>query len=310
MSLKILLSTTPNAIEKFSQPLRNAMAKRGLDVQLEPDFPPDAVDYIIFGPNPKLTDFSPFVNARAVLSLWAGVETIANNPTLTQPLARMVDPGLREGMVEWVTGHVLRYHLGMDAHIVNPNHKWSSTIPPFARHRHVGILGLGELGSACAAALAGLNFNVTGWSRRLKIIDGFRCLSGEDGLQQILKSSEILVLLLPLTPQTENLLGAQNIALMPAGARIVNPGRGALIDDDALLGALDIGQIGHATLDVFRQEPLPKHHAYWKHANVTVTPHIASETRADTASAAIANNIHRAEAGEGLLNLVDRQHGY
>lgn len=310
MSLNILLSNTKDAIEKYRQPLRDAMTSRGLDACVSPDIPPEAVDYIVFGPNPGLTDFSPFVNAQAVLSLWAGVETIVDNPTLTQPLVRMVDPGMREGMMEWVAGHVLRYHLGMDAQIVNPNQEWRCIAPPLARHRPVGILGLGALGSACAESLAALNFNVSGWSRRPKNIEGIQCFSGDDGLQHVLKSAEILVLLLPFTPQTENILDEKSIATMPTGARIINPGRGALIDDDALLDALNTGQIGHATLDVFRQEPLPDNHAYWMHPNVTVTPHVASETRVETASATIADNICRAEAGDEMLNLVDRSHGY
>ena len=176
--------------------------------------------------------------------------------------------------------------------------------------RRVGILGLGELGAACARALVALNFDVAGWARRPKEIAGMACHAGEGGLETVLARSEILVLLLPHTPETESLLDAGTIAKLPDGAVILNPGRGALIDDDALLAALDAGHIGHATLDTFRVEPLPDDHPFWRHPKVTVTPHIASETRASTAAQVIAENIRRGEAGEPFLHLVDRTAGY
>jgi glyoxylate/hydroxypyruvate reductase A len=139
---------------------------------------------------------------------------------------------------------------------------------------------------------------------------GVECLSGEEGLNMALGRAEILILLLPLTSATRDLLNADRLALMPEGAFIINPGRGPLIDDEALLAALDSGRIEHATLDVFRVEPLPAEHAFWAHPKVTVTPHIASDTRAETAARVIAENIRRGEAGETFLHLVDRSAGY
>jgi len=198
----------------------------------------------------------------------------------------------------------------MDSHIVNPDHIWNFDPPPLARDRRVAILGLGELGSACARALAALNFGVMGWSRRPKRIDGVTCLQGRDGLKRILASADTLVLLLPLTPATQNLLDARTMALLPDGVILLNPGRGGLIDDEALLVALDAGRIAHATLDVFREEPLPNGHPFWKHPGVTVTPHQASETRPGSASDLIAENIRRCEANEPMLHLVDRKAGY
>lgn len=174
----------------------------------------------------------------------------------------------------------------------------------------MAVLGLGELGAACATALAALRFRVIGWSRRQKDVAGVLCHSGEAGLEATLREAEIAVLLLPLTPDTENLLDARRLALLPEGAVVVNPGRGALIEDKALLAALDAGRIGHATLDVFRTEPLPADHPYWVHPRVTVTPHIAAETRPASASRVIAENIRRSEAQEPLLYLVDRGAGY
>ena len=151
---------------------------------------------------------------------------------------------------------------------------------------------------------------MAGWSRSAKSEPGVKCFHGDQGLQDVLARSEILVLLLPDTPATENIINKAALAAMPDGAFIINPGRGPLIDDDALIGALDSGKIAHATLDVFRIEPLPAEHPYWAHPHVTVTPHIAAETRAVTASQVIVENIQRGETGQGFLHLVDRTLGY
>lgn len=301
-----ILFAAPSLWPEYRDALPAALAEAGIDATLVTEAAPEMVDYIVYAPSSPLQDFTPYRRTKAVLNLWAGVERITGNPTLTQPLTRMVDPGLTEGMVEWVTGHTLRHHLGMDRHIVNPGHVWDPTCPPLARERPVTILGMGALGSACATALRALNFPVTGWSRTAKP----GCLHGEDGLAQALATAQILVTLLPKTPETENLMNADRLALLPQGAVILNPGRGPLIDDDALLAALDAGHIGHATLDVFRVEPLPQDHPFWTHPRVTVTPHIAADTRALTASKVIAENIRRGEAGEPFLHLVDRARGY
>ena len=308
--INVLFSATPERWEEYQTPLAQAFQRAGLDVALSQDHDPQDVDYIVFAPNGPVSDFTPFVRTKAVLGLWAGVETIVTNQTLTQPLARMVDSGLSEGMVEWVTGHVLRHHLGMDAHILGQNGQWIPEAPPMARDRKVTILGLGALGSACATALAALNFQVTGWSRSPKTVQGVTCLAGAEGLITALEGAEILVLLLPQTPQTVDLIDRAALARMPKGAVIINPARGPMIVDQDLLDALDSGQIAHATLDVFREEPLPPSDPFWSHPKVTVTPHIASATRADTASAVIAENIRRGEAHEPFLNLVDRKAGY
>lgn len=310
MPLTILFAASDANWAEYATPLRAAIAAAGLTATLTREAAPEAVDYIVYAPSSPLQDFAPYTRCKAVLSLWAGVERIVGNPTLTQPLCRMVDPALTEGMVEWVVGHALRHHLRLDRYIVNPGQVWDPTCPPLARERPVAMLGMGELGTACARALAALNFPVTGWSRSPKQVDGIPCLHGEAGLDQALANAQIVVTLLPRTPETENTLNARTLALLPKGAAILNPGRGALIDDDALLDALDAGQVGHATLDVFRVEPLPQDHPFWTHPRVTVTPHIAADTRAPSASRVIAENIRRGEAGEALLNRVDRARGY
>jgi glyoxylate/hydroxypyruvate reductase A len=258
-----------------------------------------------------VTDFSPFTKLRAVLSLWAGVERVVGNRTLTAPLCRMVDPGLTEGMVEYVAGHVLRHHLGLDAVLAQQDGIWrAGSVPPLACERRVGMLGLGALGAACARALVGLGFTVSGWSRRQAEVQGVACHTGADGLLEVLSTSDIVVTLLPATPETTDLLDAARIAAMKPGVILINPGRGTLIDDTALLAALDTGHLAHATLDVFRTEPLPPGHPFWKHPQVTVTPHIAATTRAETSAPVIAENVARVVEGRDLLHRVDRAAGY
>ena len=310
MTIKILFSANEENWKRYKAPLQDALDDKSLDYELGTNITPSEVDYIIYAPSSYLQDFSPYAKLKAVLNLWAGVEGVTNNKTLKVPLARMVDSGLTDGMVEWVTGHTLRHHLGIDKHIHGQDGIWRSYVPPLAKDRVITILGLGTLGTACGIALKRLGFNVRGWSRREKRVDGILCFYGDEQIDSSLMDADIVVLLLPDTPLTQNILNQHTLNLLKRGAFVLNPGRGPLIDDDALLVALDSGQIEHATLDVFRIEPLPKNHQYWSNNKVTVTPHKASETRPITASQVIAMNIKRAENGQKLLYLVDRENGY
>jgi glyoxylate/hydroxypyruvate reductase A len=309
--LRLLFAASDADWASFAPPIRAACADAGLAVDLSPDHPEDAADYIIFAPSGRIPDFARATRARAVLSLWAGVERIITQPGLTQPLARMVAPGMTQAMVEYVTAHVLRHHLDIDRDITRAPGDWDQRPVRTAASRPVTLLGLGELGLACATALAATGFPVTGWSRSPRSHPALaRSHSGTDGLAAALTGADIVVTLLPRTPDTENILNAATLALPARGAVIINPGRGALIDDAALLAALDTGQIGHATLDVFRVEPLPPDHPFWRHPRVTVTPHIAAYTPPGDAARLIAENIRRCETGAPLLHAVDRSRGY
>lgn len=310
MSVNVLFAATTARWDDYQDPLRTAISNLGINAHVATDIPPEQVDYIVYAPNSDVQDFAPFTRAKAVLNLWAGVEAIVGNPTLHLPLTRMVDPALTQGMIEWVTGHVLRLHLGMDRHINAAAGNWQHSVPPLAFDTRVTVLGLGELGAACATALSTLGFDVAGWSRSAKELESVTCFSGPHGLDESLERADYCVLLLPSTQATQNTLNSRTLKLMPKGARLLNPGRGALIDDDALLTALDAGHIDHATLDVFRTEPLPADHPYWTHPNVTVTPHVASETRPTYSSKTIAENIRRGETGQPFIHLVDREAGY
>lgn len=313
MTPVILFGGRPAQRDLWRAHLLDAAAAQGLtmDLRMAPeDAAPEDVDAIIYNPEGPVQDFTPYTRLRAALNMWAGVEQVVGNQTLKAPLTRMVEPGLTLGMTDWVVAHVMRRHAGIDRHLTMAPGDWPQDHPPLARDRRVTVLGLGELGEASARALAGLGFQVTGWSRRQKAIPGVTCLSGADGLAEALARGEYVVLLLPLTAATENLLNGDTLRALPRGAEVFNPGRGALIDDDALLAALADGQVAHATLDVFRTEPLPRAHPFWDAPGVTVTPHIASVTRADTAAGALVEQIVRIRDGLPLLHVVDRARGY
>lgn len=312
MPLQILLAVPQNRFEYWNKPLSVEFAKLGIEVELLLEAnSPESIDYVIYAKSKILKDFRPFVNLKAVLSLWAGVEDLISNQTINCPISRMVESGMTESMTEWVTAQVLRHHLGLDRIIAGQNGVWrNDLIPPLARNRTVAILGLGELGRASAASLAALNFKVIGWSRSPKSIAGIDCRCGWNGLTSTVTEAEIISLLLPHTKETENLLNADLLANFRYGSVIINSGRGALIDDHALIAALDKGHIAHATLDVFYKEPLPVDHPFWSHKSVTVSPHIAADSRTDTSAAVIAENIRRFEKGEPLLYLCDKERGY
>jgi len=305
--IQVLFAAQAEKWETYAPHLTAGFEAAGLSVALSQDHAPEIVDYIVYAPNSNLQDFTAYTRCKAVLNLWAGVETIVGNTTLTQPLCRMVDPAMTQGMVEWVTGHVLRHHLGIDVHITAAVGTWEPVAPPVAWDRKIAVLGLGQLGSACAKSLAQLGFDVHGYARSAKEVDGVTC---HTDISAALDQAAGVVLLLPNTPQTQNTLNAERMSRLARGAFVLNPGRGPLIDDAALLAALDSGQVGHATLDTFRTEPLPVDDPYWHHPNVTVTPHIASETRPKWASQVIVENVKRSEAGLPLLHLVDRDRGY
>ena len=306
--MKVFFAARAALWDAWAPPLMSACP----EMELHPAGDPDSFDAVIYAPgypeDGSTMDFAPFVNARVVQSLWAGVERIVGNTTLHQPLCRMVDPGLAQGMVEYCLGWTLRGHLGMDRQAQDGLWR-NAEVPPLAPERSVVVLGMGELGAAVATALSGLGFRVTGWSASGKPVQGIEVLPG-DRLAQALGRAEILITLLPDTPGTRDLLDADRLALLPNGAMLINPGRGTLIDDAALLAALDTGTVGHAVLDVFRTEPLPPAHPFWAHPRVTVTPHIAAETRPATAATVVADNLRRAMDGRPLRYLVDRNRGY
>lgn len=261
---------------------------------------------------PSAEQLATLVNLELVQSTWAGVEAILPVVPDGVAVARMVDPQLALTMAEAVLAWTMYLHRDMPRYAAQQERgEWIEHPPVRASQRRVGILGLGALGQVAAATLVGQRFDVVGWSRSAKAIEGVESFCGESGLVALLERSDIIVNLLPDTPDTFGLLGADAFARMPTGASIINFGRGPTVDDDALLAALD-GHIDHAVLDVFVTEPLPDDHPYWDHPRVTVLPHISGPTSVDTAVVIAADNVRRFLAtGQLPTNaIVDRARGY
>lgn len=252
-------------------------------------------------------------NLKAVFSLGAGVDRLMSPDVVpTQlPLVRMTDPGLKAGMSEFVLMQALYYHRAMPAFAAQQaRHEWRELDVPLARHRTVGLLGLGELGRACADHLVRLGFTVRGWSRSARTLEGVACFHGEAGLAPFLADTDILVCLLPLTPDTRGILNAQTFGSMPRGGHLINVARGSHLVEEDLLAALESGQLAGATLDVFHTEPLPPDHPFWSHPRIIVTPHISAPTFPETAVPTVIEGIRRHREGLPLLNVVDRASGY
>jgi glyoxylate/hydroxypyruvate reductase A len=311
----VVFAGDPGHRDAYRRHLTRAADAAGLDIALHFDpgeADPATVDYLIYAQTGPVQDFAPYTNLAGILNLWAGVEAVLRlNPPAEVPLVRMVEDGLTLGMIDYVVGHALRHHLDVDRYIhASYIAVWEVDYPPLARDRTVGVLGLGALGGACAERLAAHGFRVIGWSRSPKDIAGVECRSGEQALDETIAEAEILVLLLPSTAETYRILNARRIALMPLDACLINAARGQLIDHVALLEVLNAGLLRHATMDVYDIEPLPPEDPYWSHPRVTVTPHIASVTRPETASQSIIAQIARHQGGQPFLHVVDRARGY
>ncbi|MEO1292520.1 MAG: glyoxylate/hydroxypyruvate reductase A [Pseudomonadota bacterium] len=276
------------------------------------DGPAEDVDFLLFTPNGTIADLAPYTSLKAIQSLWAGVESYLARTDLPSdvPLLRMVEPGLSQGMVDYVVTHTLRHHMDLDYSLERSRGaRWDEVHPPLTSERGVGILGLGALGQACGSALRAIGFQVSGWSRSPKNVAGIRSFVGSDGLELFLRTAETLIVLVPETPETTGLLDAQRLACLPEGAHIINVARGPVLSETALLAALE-QNVGTATLDVFDTEPLPEDHAFWRHERITITPHIASVTRPETASKEVVRQIERYAAGQKFQHVVDKSRGY
>jgi len=284
-----------------------------LDIRVWPEIgDPADIDYaLVWRPEPGLLATLP--NLKLILSLGAGVDHLLGDPQLPRrlPIVRLVDPHMTAAMSEYVTLQVLRLHRrDLDYRAQQERKEWRELDQKNAADRRVGILGFGELGQDAAKKLKALGFDVAGWSRSAKTAAGIVCHAGAAGLPPLLARSEILVCLLPLTPETEGILNTSTLALLPRGAALVNAARGAHLVEEDLLPALASGHLSAAVLDVFGDEPLPLGHPFWHHPRIVVTPHVAAFTNPATAAPIILDNIRRFEAGRPLLNRVDPARGY
>jgi glyoxylate/hydroxypyruvate reductase A len=223
----------------------------------------------------------------------------------------MVEPGIINGMVEYVSWAVLALHRDVLQYRRQQRRAQWKVVPvrPAAQCR-VGVLGLGSLGRAALTKLQGYGFDCAGWSRSRHTLDGVRCYAGSDDLPAFLARTNVLVCLLPLTAETRGFLNGELFAQLPRGAGLVHVGRGPQLVAQDLLAALEQGQLSDAVLDVTDPEPLPPEHAFWQHPNIWLTPHIASMTQPGTAAQVVLDNLRRFEAGEPMVGRVDRALGY
>ena len=272
---------------------------------------PDEVHYALAWKPPR-GFFAPYRNLRLLVNLGAGVDSLVGRNDLPDiPIIRLSDPDMARMMASYVLFAVLRYARDIPAfERAQRERRWRYLHPRAPAGIRVGVLGLGELGAYAARELARQGFDVRGWSRSKKESAGIRCSSGLASLDDFLSQSDILVVMLPLTPHTTSLLSAERLARLPQGAAFINVSRGAIVDQAALTDALRSGQIAEATLDVFDREPLPPHDPLWQMDNVLITPHLASVAIPTSAARQVAENIQRAARGEPVTNQVFPERGY
>ena len=259
---------------------------------------------------PDVIDLTP--NLQLVQKLGAGVDGIVFAKGLPEHVrvTRLVTDTPAIEIAEYCLAHVLQFQRNLPTHRTDAAAlSWNPLPPRLTSETTIGVLGLGVIGGLTAQKFYGLGYRVVGWSKSAKTIAGVDCRYGDDALAEILQISDYLVCILPSTTATRDFMKRERFSLMKPGAVLINAGRGDLIIDEDLLSALDQGIIKHAVLDVFREEPLPSEHPFWKHTGITVTPHVSGWHQGD-ALLDVAANYKRLISGQPLLNEVDRGAGY
>jgi glyoxylate/hydroxypyruvate reductase A len=263
--------------------------------------------------NPPIGMFKKFSNLRCVISVGAGVSHILKDPDYPRhvPIIRTTGESLRIRMSEYVALHVLRFHRRLpEIEIAHKERKWTQFLAPVAPEVQVGIMGLGNLGAFCARTLFALRYSVVGWSRRKKEIEGVTCFFGDDQLDKFLSSTQIIVCMLPQTSKTKDILCAKTFTSMQKGSYLINVGRGECLVEEDLIAALDNGRLAGATLDVFREEPLPSRSSFWTHPKILVTCHTASAIDPAVGGQIIAENVKAFLRGDHVSDVVDIEQGY
>lgn len=285
-----------------------------LDIRLFPDSgDPADIEAAVCWNQHDMAELRRYPNLKLIVSMGAGVDHLLRPPGPPPgiPVARLKDHRLTTGMTEFVVLNVLRFHRqDLEYREQQAERVWNELPAPDTAQRRIGILGLGELGAASARALLSFGFPVMGWTRTPREVEGVRGFHGAEGLDAMLRQTDILCCLLPLTPQTRGVINARTLALLPRGAFVINSARGGHVVDADLLAALDSGHVAAAALDVFEPEPLPKDHPYWGHPRVLVWPHASAITIPSSAAPQVVENLRRAREGRELINLVDFSAGY
>ncbi|WP_334134756.1 2-hydroxyacid dehydrogenase [Tepidimonas sp.] len=299
---------TDTKAEPWLAGLRAALPEATVDVW-QPGAPP--ADYaVVWTPPQAFLDEQP--RLRALFNIGAGVDALLQRRIAPQTLiVRLDDAGMAVQMAEYVCHAVIRHFREFDAYdAAQRQGQWALRKPRRREDCVVGILGLGVLGTRVAQALRVFEYPVLGYSRTPKTVPGVEVLHGAAGLGTLLARSQVLVNLLPLTPQTRGILSRATLSRLPPGAYLINAARGAHLVEDDLLALLDSGHLSGATLDVFATEPLPPDHPFWRHPRITVTPHTAARTLRDESIAQIVGKIRALERGEPISGVVDPARGY
>ena len=294
------------------EPWVNALRQQLPDARVEAWAPgAEPADYaVVWAPPQDFLDAQP--RLKGLFNIGAGVDALMQLRLPTGvPVVRLDDAGMSVQMAEYVCHAVIRYFRELDVYAEEAQQAhWAFRRPRIRADFTVGVMGLGVLGQRVAQALRGFEFPVVGWSRTPRQVEGITCHAGAEGLSAFLGASQVLVNLLPLTPDTENILNRDTLAQLRPGAYVINVARGAHLVDADLLALFDSGHLAGATLDVFRTEPLPAEHPFWQHRRITVTPHTSARTLRDESVAQIAGKIRALERGESITGVVDPLRGY
>lgn len=296
---------------------RTADPSLAVSVSTAPADLAEAAYAVVWRPEAGLLGRCP--KLKAIFNLGVGVDSILTDQTIPPaiPLVRVVDPNMTERMTEWIVLQVLTHHRRALRYMEQQRaRRWHDVgNQPAASSVAVGLMGLGALGSDAALKLKTLGFKVAGWSRTPRSLPGIETFHGADGLDRFLARTEVLVSILPLTPETRGLIDRRLIAKLKrdgalGGAYVINAGRGGSQVTDDILAALNDGTLAGASLDVFEQEPWPAEHSIWAHPNAVITPHVAADSEPAALARYIAGQIGRHRAGKPLENVVDRVRGY
>lgn len=306
--MRITFCCTDTAAEPWLQGLRAALPDA--EVTLWTAGAPAADYAVVWAPPQQFFDEQPHL--KAVFNIGAGVDALLKLklPPHAQ-IVRLDDAGMSVQMAEYVCHAVIRHFREFDAYEADTRQgKWSFRKPRARADFPVGVMGLGVLGERVARALLTFEFPVNGWSRSPKAVEGVQCFSGIQGFKDFLAASRVLVCLLPLTPDTRDIMNRTTLSQLQAGGYIINVARGAHLVDDDLLALLDNGHLAGATLDVFRTEPLPPGHPFWTHPSITVTPHTSARTLRSESIAQIAGKLIALQRGQAVAGIVDSARGY
>jgi len=306
--MKIYFCCTDFKAEPWLAALRTALPQAEIDVWAPGAGPADYA--VVWAPPQQFLDEQ--LQIKALFNIGAGVDALTQLrlPAKTK-LVRLDDAGMSVQMAEYVVHALIRHFREFDVYATDvASGKWSFRKPRLREDFPVGIMGLGVLGQRVARAVQAFEFPVRGWSRSPKELPGVRCYAGETQFAEFLAETRVLVCLLPLTEETRGIMNRETLAQLQPGGYVINVARGAHLVEEDLIPLLDSGQLAGATLDVFRQEPLPAGHPFWRHPKITMTPHTAARTLRDESVAQIAAKILRLERGESIAGIVDPSKGY